>query len=82
MFGRSWAGQRALGGGRDLVLRLTNRIESPERAAQAAAGIAYGARSPVVTITSADGLPLAAEKKRSTAAASLVRVLAAQTGRA
>src|SRR5215212_55990 len=48
----------------------TNIVLAPVGAGQAAAGIAYGARSPVVTITLSDGLPLRAEKKRSIAAAS------------
>src|SRR3954469_25510919 len=68
MFGRSCAARaRWVAGG--ISFCLTNRTLSPERAAQAAAGIAYGARSPVVTMTSSDGLPLRAEKKRSIAAA-------------
>src|SRR5438477_545190 len=50
-------------------LRCVKRIESPERAAQAAAGIAYGACSPDATITCGLGLPLIAVKKRSIAAA-------------
>src|SRR5215218_5450649 len=49
--------------------RRANRTESPERAAQAAAGIAYAACSPEATITCGDGLPRIAVKKRSIAAA-------------
>ena len=49
-------------------LRVSS-TESPERAAQAAAGIANSACSPEATTTFLDGLPLAAEKKRSMAAA-------------
>src|SRR3954453_7116076 len=45
------------------------RTESPERAAQAAAGMAYGACSPEATITCGDGLPRIAVKKRSIAPA-------------
>src|SRR5436190_14281230 len=49
--------------------RRVKRTESPERAAHAAAGIAYGACSPEATITCGDGLPRIAVKKRSIAAA-------------
>src|SRR6478736_6158301 len=48
---------------------VVNRTESPERAAHAAAGIAYGACSPEATITCGEGLPRIAVKKRSIAAA-------------
>ncbi len=57
---------RVAGGSESFSVRST---ESPERAAHAAAGMAYSGCSPEATITSADGLPLAAEKKRSMAAA-------------
>src|SRR3954471_16936255 len=50
--------------------RLTNSTASPDRPAQAAAGIAYSGRSPDVTITSGDGLPRATLAKWSTAALS------------
>src|SRR3954471_16216111 len=49
--------------------RLTGRTESPERAPQAPAGIAHSARSPETITTLPEGFPLAAEKKRSIAAA-------------
>src|SRR3954466_15464874 len=51
------------------LVRFVNSTESPDRAAHAAAGIAYGARWPDATITWGDGLPRIAVKKRSMAAA-------------
>src|SRR3954465_15720942 len=49
--------------------RLTGSTVSPALAAQATAGTAHSARSPETITTFADGFPLAAEKKRSMAAA-------------
>src|SRR5690349_5082689 len=49
---------------------FVNSTAVPERAAHAAAGIAYSAFSPVVTITSGDGLPAATLAKWSTFALS------------
>jgi hypothetical protein len=54
---------------RGTLVCFVKSTESPERAAHAAAGIAYGACSPEATITCGDGLPRMAVKKRSTAAA-------------
>src|SRR3954453_46405 len=51
------------------LVRSVKSTESPERAAHAAAGIAYGGRWPDATITWGDGLPRIAVKKRSMAAA-------------
>src|SRR4051795_11743780 len=68
MSGLSWAAIACIVA-RGTRLRFVNSTESPERAAQAAAGIAYGACSPEATITCGDGLPRIAVKKRSTAAA-------------
>src|SRR5215212_2022204 len=51
------------------LVRFVKSTESPDRAAQAAAGIAYGASWPEATITCGDGLPRIAVKKRSMAAA-------------
>ena len=50
-------------------VRRVNSTESPERAAQDAAGIDHCACSPDATITCGDGLPRMAVKKRSIAAA-------------
>src|SRR3954454_23482952 len=68
MSGLSWAAIACIVA-RGTRLRFVNSTESPERAAQAAAGIAYGACSPEATITCGDGLPRIAVKKRSIAAA-------------
>src|SRR4051795_4785167 len=68
MSGLSWAAIACIVA-RGTALRLVNRTESPERAAHAAAGIAYGACSPEATMTCGDGLPRIAVKKRSMAAA-------------
>src|SRR3954469_8765652 len=68
MSGLSWAAIACIVA-RGTRLRFVNSTESPERAAHAAAGIAYGACSPDATITCGDGLPRIAVKKRSIAAA-------------
>src|SRR3954454_3314565 len=68
MSGFSWAASACMVAFGTAPLRV-KRIESPDRAAQAAAGIANGACSPEATITCGDGLPRIAVKKRSIAAA-------------
>ena len=68
MFGFSCS-RSAVRVGAGIELRSTSSTESPELAAQAAAGIAYSACSPETTTTFAEGSPLAEEAKRSIAAA-------------
>src|SRR4051794_17138289 len=62
-----WVSALRVGDG--IELRLTNRTASPERAAQAAAGIANSGFSPEATTTSDDGFPRATLVKWSTFAA-------------
>ena len=52
-----------------IELRCTNSTLSPERAAQAAAGIENSGLSPDATTTLVDGFPRTTELKRSIAAA-------------
>src|SRR4051812_35964323 len=61
--------RRALATGAGTESRFTGRRASPERAPHAAAGIANSDRSPENTSTLVEGLPRAAEWKRSMAAA-------------
>ncbi len=68
MLGLSWD-SIALRVAAGTASRRVSRIESPLRAAHAAAGIAQSGRSPETTIRSLEGRPLAAEAKRSIAAA-------------
>ena len=68
MLGSGWA-LIALAVAAGMESRLVSSTESPERAAQAAAGMANSGFSPDATTTLALGFPRAAEKKRSIAAA-------------
>ncbi len=80
MLGRSCSLERLAGRRPGSRPRVTGSAASPERAAQAAAGIANSAFSPEYRTTSFDGLPRAAEKKRSMRRRALERVVALHHG--